>query len=59
MVHYGYENLKRDLSILSGNKAVSIQTAGKSLEGRELYYVTAQHTVHPAHGQSGWHSKGD
>lgn len=40
MYIYGYENLKRDLSILSKNNLISIKSAGKSVEARELYYVT-------------------
>ncbi len=40
MYIYGYENLNRDLSILSKNKLVTIQSAGKSVQQRELYYIT-------------------
>lgn len=40
MYIYGYENLNRDLSILSKNKLVSVKSAGKSVQQRELYYIT-------------------
>ncbi|MBE7042265.1 MAG: peptidase M14 [Ruminococcaceae bacterium] len=40
MYVYGYENVKRDLSILSKNKFISITSVGKSVENRDLYTVT-------------------
>ncbi len=40
MYIYGYENLKRDLSVLAKNKNIRVGTAGKSVEGRELYTIT-------------------
>ena len=39
MYIYGYDNLKRDLSILEKNRDLKMESIGKSVEGRELFTI--------------------